>query len=138
MGGNKMRCTYSVCQSKNTRLIERKVTIHMEGDTILDYDIDELWLCNNCGNAFSPGSKVMDLKGDKLTRDKFIGRVLGGLSFGFHPRYVQVKNPMTKRWVKIDRQTGSIIGHKQSPNPYKNVPFYSDVKPNTKTPLENR
>jgi hypothetical protein len=34
---------------------------------------------------------------------------------------VQVKNPVTDRWVKIDTTTGRIIDHKKSPGPYKNV-----------------
>ena len=35
---------------------------------------------------------------------------------------VQVKNPRTKRYVKIDRSAGKIIAHKKSPGRYKNVP----------------
>lgn len=33
----------------------------------------------------------------------------------------QVLNPVTKRYVKIDTETGKIIDHKKSPGPYKNV-----------------
>jgi len=33
----------------------------------------------------------------------------------------QAKNPVTKRWVKIDTRTGRIINHKKSPGPYKRV-----------------
>jgi hypothetical protein len=35
---------------------------------------------------------------------------------------VQVKNPRTDRYVKIDRSAGTIIAHKKSEGPYKNVP----------------
>lgn len=35
---------------------------------------------------------------------------------------VQVKNPKTERYVKIDRTEGKIISHKQSAGPYKGVP----------------
>lgn len=35
---------------------------------------------------------------------------------------VQVKNPKTDRYVKIDRSAGRILGHKPTPGPYKNVP----------------
>lgn len=35
---------------------------------------------------------------------------------------VQVKNPKTERYVKIDRTEGKIISNKQSPGPYKDVP----------------
>lgn len=35
---------------------------------------------------------------------------------------VQVKNPKSGHYVKIDRAAGKIIGHKKSPGPYKNVP----------------
>jgi hypothetical protein len=35
---------------------------------------------------------------------------------------VQVKNPRTDRYVKIDRAVGKIVDHKKSAGPYKNVP----------------
>lgn len=36
--------------------------------------------------------------------------------------FVQVKNPKTERYVKIDRAEGRIISQKTSPGPYKGVP----------------
>lgn len=33
----------------------------------------------------------------------------------------QVKNPITKKWVKVDTKTGRIIDHKKTPGPYKGV-----------------
>ena len=36
---------------------------------------------------------------------------------------VQIKNPRTGRYVKIDRSKGRIIAHKKSKGPYKNVPI---------------
>jgi hypothetical protein len=35
---------------------------------------------------------------------------------------VQVKNPRTNKYVKIDRSEGKIVSHKKSPGPYKGVP----------------
>lgn len=35
---------------------------------------------------------------------------------------VQIKNPRTGRYVKIDRSAGKIIAHKKSPGTYKGVP----------------
>lgn len=35
---------------------------------------------------------------------------------------VQVKNPKSDRYVKIDRTEGKIISHKKTPGPYANVP----------------
>ena len=35
---------------------------------------------------------------------------------------VQVKNPRTNRYVKIDRSAGKIVSHKKSEGPYKNIP----------------
>lgn len=35
---------------------------------------------------------------------------------------VQVKNPKTNRYVKIDRDKGKIVSHKKSEGPYKNIP----------------
>jgi hypothetical protein len=37
-------------------------------------------------------------------------------------KVVQVKNPRTGRYVKIDRSQGKIIAHKATEGPYKNVP----------------
>lgn len=34
---------------------------------------------------------------------------------------VQVRNPVTDRWVKIDTKTGRIIDHKKTKGPYKGV-----------------
>lgn len=34
---------------------------------------------------------------------------------------VQVKNPVTKRWVKIDTYSGRILDHKKTPGPYKRI-----------------
>jgi hypothetical protein len=34
---------------------------------------------------------------------------------------VQVKNPVTNRYVKIDTNTGRIVDQKKSPGPYKGV-----------------
>ncbi len=36
-------------------------------------------------------------------------------------RRVQVRNPVTKRWVKVDTKTGRIVSHKKTPGPYKGV-----------------
>ena len=36
-------------------------------------------------------------------------------------RLVQVLNPITNRWVKIDTQLGCIVGHKKSPGAYKGI-----------------
>jgi hypothetical protein len=36
---------------------------------------------------------------------------------------VQIKNPRTGRYVRIDRSKGRIVGHKKSEGPYKNVPI---------------
>ncbi|HKP76247.1 MAG TPA: hypothetical protein VJT67_12035 [Longimicrobiaceae bacterium] len=35
---------------------------------------------------------------------------------------VQVKNPRSGKYVKIDRTAGKIIAHKKSEGPYKGVP----------------
>jgi len=36
---------------------------------------------------------------------------------------VQVKNPKSGHYVKIDRSVGRIIAHKRSDGPYKDVPI---------------
>lgn len=35
---------------------------------------------------------------------------------------VQIKNPKSGHYVKIDRSAGKIVGHKKSSGPYKDVP----------------
>ena len=35
---------------------------------------------------------------------------------------VQTKNPVTGRYVKINRSAGRIVGHKKTAGPYKGVP----------------
>ena len=48
-------------------------------------------------------------------RDKS-GKLKGAIS-----KRIQVLNPITKRYVKIDTDRGRIIDHKKSPGPYKNI-----------------
>lgn len=36
-------------------------------------------------------------------------------------RIVQVKNPKTGKYVKIDREKGRIVAHKKSEGPFKGV-----------------
>jgi hypothetical protein len=36
---------------------------------------------------------------------------------------VQLKNPKTGRYVKVDRDAGMIIGYKKTEGPYKNIPI---------------
>ena len=43
-------------------------------------------------------------------------------SCGGKPNVVQVKNPRSGHYVKIDRSVGTILGHKKSDGPYKGVP----------------
>ena len=38
-------------------------------------------------------------------------------------RIVQIKNPKSGHYVKIDRKEGRIVSHKKSEGPYKGVPF---------------
>ena len=35
---------------------------------------------------------------------------------------VQVKNPVSGHWVKLDTRSGKIVDHKKSPGPYKGIP----------------
>lgn len=35
---------------------------------------------------------------------------------------VQIRNPKTDRYVKVDREAAKILGEKKSPGPYANVP----------------
>lgn len=37
------------------------------------------------------------------------------------PNRVQLWNPVTKKWIKIDTTTGRIMAYKKSPESYKNI-----------------
>ena len=62
-----MMCTFSLCRSVNTKLIQRTCKIVFDAtepevskETIRDCTIGELWLCKTCGNPFVPAvSRVM-------------------------------------------------------------------------------
>jgi hypothetical protein len=41
---------------------------------------------------------------------------------------VQLKNPKTGKYIKIDRRKGQIIDHKQTCGPYKDIPIVKEVK----------
>jgi len=45
---------------------------------------------------------------------------------------VQVKNPKSGHYVKIDRSAGRILSHKKSPKPYKNIPIARKSKESKK------
>jgi len=34
---------------------------------------------------------------------------------------IQVQNPVTKQWIKIDTKSGRIVDVKKSPGPYKGI-----------------
>lgn len=36
-------------------------------------------------------------------------------------KYVQCQNPITKRYIKIDVTIGSVVAHKRTKGPYKNI-----------------
>lgn len=36
---------------------------------------------------------------------------------------VQTMNPITKRYVKIDKTAGKIVSHKRTKGPYKDIPI---------------
>lgn len=50
-----MRCTYSLCQSSNTKLVGRTLQLTLGGNKIINAHINELWFCNDCLNVFQPG-----------------------------------------------------------------------------------
>ena len=55
-----MRCPVTLCQSSNTKLIERTLELPIQNNVIVNAYIKELWLCNNCGNPFHPSvMKIM-------------------------------------------------------------------------------
>ena len=41
---------------------------------------------------------------------------------------IQVKNPKTGHYVKIDRTEGIIVSQKKSPGPYKDIPVARKTK----------
>lgn len=51
-----------------------------------------------------------------------IDAVSGGSCLTKKKDLVQVKNPKTDRYVKIDRGAGRIVAQKKTPGPYKGIP----------------
>ncbi len=49
---------------------------------------------------------------------------------------VQVRNPKTNRYIKIDRDRGMVIGYKETPGPWKDVPIARRRKPRVEVPLD--
>lgn len=45
---------------------------------------------------------------------------------------VQIRNPRSNRYVKIDKTIGAILSHKKSPGPYKGISIHEKEK-NAKT-----
>ena len=41
---------------------------------------------------------------------------------------VQLRNPKTGKYIKIDKRKGQIIGHKQTCGPYKDIPIVKKKK----------
>ena len=42
-------------------------------------------------------------------------------------RYMQTYNSRSKRWVKLDKETGSIVAVKSDRHPYKNTLVYKGI-----------
>ena len=58
---------------------------------------------------------------DNIDTDGRCAGHLVGVEIGMKIRYVQACNPKTMKYVKMDRQTGSIIAHKKSKGAYRNI-----------------
>jgi hypothetical protein len=65
-----------------------------------------LWFLANNGKLFA----IISAKGGHMAKTE-------------KKDIVQVKNPKTDRYVKIDRDAGRIIDHKKSEGPYKGIPI---------------
>ncbi len=48
------------------------------------------------------------------------------------PKFLQTKNPRTKRWIKIDAKSGKIISTKTTPGKYKGIKVAKIAKPSAK------
>jgi len=46
---------------------------------------------------------------------------------------VQLRNPRTGLYVKIDKTIGAILSHKKSPGPYKGIRIHGGKKDERKT-----
>ena len=44
-------------------------------------------------------------------------------------KVVQVKNPRSGHWVKVNTSAGKIVGHKSSSGPYKGIPIAKKTSP---------
>ena len=64
-----------------------------------------------------------DIFADYLRKDPVTRSINRNIKKSDKARYVQACNPVTKRFVKISRVTGSIVSHKKTPGPYKGIPI---------------
>jgi len=73
-----MLCTF--CHTGSTRLIERTCRIVFDATNsktdIADCHIEERWLCNTCGNPFTPATSKVELWN---VRRMITGRKLKGI-----------------------------------------------------------
>jgi len=70
-----MLCTF--CYTGNTRLIERTCRIVFDATNpktdIADCLIEERWLCNTCGNPFTPAASKVELRKSMIVKEFFRG-----------------------------------------------------------------
>jgi len=56
---NSLMCPTHLCHSTNTKLIERKFRMYIDKGMPMEAYIDETWLCNTCGVAFTPATRKL-------------------------------------------------------------------------------
>lgn len=67
------------------------------------------------------------LKPSKETLEAIIGNYAKEKTEALPKKHeiVQLLNPRSHRYVKVDKTVGGIIAHKKTPNPYKGIPIVS-------------
>lgn len=71
--------------------------------------------CKNCGEGLPIDYAYCPMCGFPLFKEPKPKREL-----------VQALNPVTKRYVVIDRSIGSIVKHGRTSKPYKNIPIITN------------
>jgi hypothetical protein len=66
-----------------------------------------------------PGKRM---RNSSATTTRASAKLTGASKVKAFSTRVQIKNPITDRWVKLDTTTGRIVDTKKTPGPYKGVP----------------
>jgi len=83
-----------------------------------DNEMDLIWgieqMERELSKTHSPASNIMNICTEVLKQVNL-------LKLNEVEHIVQIQNPKTKKWVKVNRETGIILDHSQTEKPFDNT-----------------